>query len=302
MSPPSSNQARLDRARLSLEGLSVGDAFGELFFVLHEDFADAIERRSFPPAPWRYTDDTQTALALVRELAGSGEVDPDALFTRMSTGFDPMRGYGPGATRLLRAGRAGADWREASRTLFPGGGSFGNGAAMRSPPLGAYFADDPVRAIAEAARSAEVTHAHREGVAGAVAVVAAAAFVAGSAGRDFDSEAYFDAIEAALAPLPGQLVAEGVRVARGTKRREGVTLAAARLGNGSGVTAPDTVPFCLWVVARHPDSYEEALWSTVRALGDRDTNCAIVGGILAPRVGLEGIPPSWRANREPLPA
>ena len=37
------------------------------------------------------------------------------------------------------------------------------------------------------------------------------------------------------------------------------------------------------------------------ALGDRDTTCAIVGGIVACRVGIEGIPASMRAAREPLP-
>lgn len=70
---------------------------------------------------------------------------------------------------------------EAGR-LFGGSGSFGNGAAVRVAPLGAYFAEDLDRVVAAATKSAEVTHAHPEGIAGAVEVAVAAATAA--AGED----------------------------------------------------------------------------------------------------------------------
>jgi ADP-ribosylglycohydrolase len=72
---------------------------------------------------------------------------------------------------------------------------------------------------------------------------------------------------------------------------------ATRIGAGEQVLAEDTVPFALWCAARFIDSYEEALWATVSALGDRDTTCAIVGGIVALR---PPIPPGWLAARESL--
>ena len=78
--------------------------------------------------------------------------------------------------------------------------------------------------------------------------------------------------------------------------------AAPLLGNGSRVTAPDTVPFCVWAAARFGgESWEEALWQTVSALGDRDTTCAIVGGILALAKGYDAIPQAWLQARESLP-
>ena len=49
------------------------------------------------------------------------------------------------------------------------------------------------------------------------------------------------------------------------------------------------------------DSYEEALWLTVSGLGDRDTTCAMVGGIVALYTGVKGIPAPWMQAREPLP-
>jgi ADP-ribosylglycohydrolase len=73
------------------------------------------------------------------------------------------------------------------------------------------------------------------------------------------------------------------------------------VGNGSQVSAQDTVPFALWSAAQHLNNYEEALWQTVSALGDMDTNCAIVGGIVALCAGVENIPEEWHRNREPLP-
>ncbi|HZI03528.1 MAG TPA: ADP-ribosylglycohydrolase family protein, partial [Archangium sp.] len=72
---------------------------------------------------------------------------------------------------------------------------------------------------------------------------------------------------------------------------------AARVGAGEQVLVEDTVPFTLWCAASFIGSFEEAMWSTVSALGDRDTTCAIVGGIVALR---SPIPPAWLTAREPL--
>ena len=72
------------------------------------------------------------------------------------------------------------------------------------------------------------------------------------------------------------------------------------LGNGSLVIATDTVPHALWCASRCIDSYEEAFWLAASALGDIDTNCAIVGGIVASYVGKDGIPESWRNAVEKL--
>jgi ADP-ribosylglycohydrolase len=64
------------------------------------------------------------------------------------------------------------------------------------------------------------------------------------------------------------------------------------------VTAPDTVPFCLWICSRYSNDFVEAMWNTVTALGDRDTTCAIVGGIVACQTGREAIPSEWFDFRE----
>jgi ADP-ribosylglycohydrolase len=61
------------------------------------------------------------------------------------------------------------------------------------------------------------------------------------------------------------------------------------------------VPLALWCASQHLTDYEQALWLTVSALGDTDTTCAIVGGIIACRVGRHSLPANWLDHREPLP-
>uniref|UniRef100_UPI000AF4728F ADP-ribosylglycohydrolase family protein n=1 Tax=Streptomyces acidiscabies TaxID=42234 RepID=UPI000AF4728F len=174
-SVPSTGE-RLARALNSLRGLSVGDALGSQFFV-PENYP-LLARRELPPGDWQWTDDTEMACSVVAVLAAHHRVDQDALARSFAVHHDFDRGYGPAVNRLLRLVREGGDWRELSAALFDGQGSWGNGAAMRIAPLGAWYADDPEQATHQAEISAYPTHQHREAVAGAMAVAAAASLAA----------------------------------------------------------------------------------------------------------------------------
>ncbi|MEU5257646.1 ADP-ribosylglycohydrolase family protein [Amycolatopsis sp. NPDC021455] len=76
--------------------------------------------------------------------------------------------------------------------------------------------------------------------------------------------------------------------------------AADTLGTGREIAAHDTVPLALWIAARHPASYVDALWTVAQLAEDVDTVGAIVGGILA--AGGTPVPPDWLAACEPLPS
>lgn len=290
---------RLGRARIALEGLSVGDAFGERFFIHPDIVGQLIMQRALPAPPWTYTDDTEMALSLVSVLRRHGRIDQDELARSFAERHDPGRGYGPGALRLLRRVKGGQDWRTASADLFGGQGSYGNGAAMRVAPLGAYFADDLDRVLAEAQRSAQVTHAHPEGIAGAIAVAVAGAWAwrIGHGGAP-SSHSLFDLV---LPYVPESEVRSRIERAAGLSPGIPAHWAVGTLGNGVNISAQDTVGYCLWCAASYLSDYEAALWHTASGLGDVDTNCAIVGGIVAARVGLEDIPAEWQQSREPLP-
>src|SRR5258708_36147135 len=133
-----------------------------------------------------------------------------------------------------------------------------------------------MKAVVEQARLyAEVTHTHPDGIAGAIAVAVAAAWAWRLRGTTPPPREFFNLI---LGSVRTGLVYEKLRHARDLAPDASIRLAIAALGNGIGLSAADTVPLALWCAARHLDDYEEALWLTVSALGDRDTTCAIVGG------------------------
>jgi ADP-ribosylglycohydrolase len=278
----------------SLYGLALGDALGSQFFV--PDNRNALEQRQLPPSPWQWTDDAEMACSVFAVLQQAGHIDQDQLAASFATHHDFDRGYGPSMNRLLRLVREGGSWRELVADLFDGQGSWGNGAAMRVAPLGAWFADDLDEAARQAALSAEVTHTHPDGVAGAIAVAIATALAANPnppAPRDF--------LDQVLQRVPPGRVHHGVWAARGLAHVPSPKIAVHELGNGRYTGAHDTVPFALWAAARNLNDYEQAIWTTASTGGDVDTTCAIVGGIVAAHVGAEGLPASWQAACEPLP-
>lgn len=297
----SSPADRLARAVLSLDGLSVGDAFGERYATGYAEEIIAARRLASPP--WHYTDDTQMVLSVVSVLRQHEAVDQDALATSFSVHYDEDRGYGDAMNRLVPMIYLTGMWRMMAPRLFGGDGSFGNGAAMRVAPVGAYFSDDLDAAAGQAALSAEVTHSHPEGVAGAVAVALAAAHACclrlSLSPPELPTGADFLAL--LLPQVPHSEVARGIRQAQNLPPGTAAQTAARALGSGYNATAQDTVPFALWCAGQHLGSYEEALWLTVSGLGDVDTTCAMVGGIVALSAGAAGIPALWKSSREPLP-
>ncbi len=298
MLPPSRHLSPLDRALLSLEGLSTGDAFGESCFLLTLPEREA---RVLPQPPWPVTDDTLMAIDIVETLACYGAVPETALAQRFLRSFDPARGYGPAMfsffARLARTD--GAGWQAESRALFGGSGSFGNGSAMRIAPLGAFFAEDTPALLRAAAASASVTHAHPEATAGAIAVALAAALVVQTS-TDPEPPSPADFLAAVRDSTPASEVRDGIERALASPAETDPRWVAALLGSGGRTSCPDTVPFTLWSAATSLHSYEQAMTRTASGGGDIDTTCAIVGGIVILRAGLDAIPSVWRERREPL--
>jgi ADP-ribosylglycohydrolase len=313
------------RARLALDGLSVGDAFGASICAPGQP--DPLHRpRPLPRSPWRYTDDTEMALGIVEVLQRHGRIDQDELIRVFERRYraDMNRGYGPNIHAIFRAIRHGAPWRVAtaapvigqdsrgwlarlrswlglSAATAPtrGQGSLGNGGAMRVAPVGGYFADDLAAVVAEARASAEVTHAHPDGMAGAIAVAVAAAWAwqchAGL--KKHTPEGLLDFV---IEHTPDGPTRAKLLRARTLSPATTVGQAARELGNGFPITSAETVPFTLWCAARHLDDFAGALWATVSVGGDIDTNCAIVGGVVALAGGPASIPAEWLEAREPL--
>lgn len=294
------NNQRLELAKGALEGLSVGDAFGDQFFIEEDTALDQIAARLLPDPIWKYTDDTLMACSIVEVLMQYGEIDQDALAQSFANRLDKSRGYGAGALRQLIDIQNGADWKSLSYERYGGMGSAGNGSAMRVAPLGAYFYDDLSKVVEQAALSSEITHTHSEAIAGAIAVAVATAIACQYSGKAKPSRKVF--VEQILDYVPKSELLNKLYQAKMLPQTASVQLAVSALCNGKNLLSIDTVPFVIWCAAGHLDNFEAAFWTTLSGLGDRDTTCAMVCSIVACSVGNENIPKQWIQAREPLPS
>ncbi|MFI6443660.1 ADP-ribosylglycohydrolase family protein [Kitasatospora sp. NPDC050543] len=286
-----------DPALDSLHGLSVGDALGAQFFVPGA-FAH-LANGTTPPGPWPWTDDTEMACSVYAAHTERGRIDSFDLTHAFARRHDFDRGYGPAANRMLRLVREGGDAARLAAELFDGQGSYGNGAAMRVAPLGAAFAADPEAVIEPAAATAVITHTHPQAVDGAIAVAAAAAYAVRARTEPTTPERLLKEVHR-LTPLGA--VRDGIAEAMALLGERDLRVAARVLGNGSRVSAADTVPYALWCAARRLADYPAAIWEAIGAGGDVDTVAAIAGGVVAAHTGAAGIPAPWLAAREPLPS
>lgn len=285
----------LDLAKQSLLGLSIGDAFGDSFFGPEEEILPFLHQKQLPPTKWEFTDDTAMGIGVLEMLEKEGEIKQNQLAAIFARNYqlDMNRGYGGTAHRILRSIGEGIPWKEISTSVFSGMGSMGNGAAMRSGPIGAFFSDDLESLVEQASLASEITHAHPEGIAGGVAVALATAFAhqKQTSGNDF--------LQQICDHLPPSDTQSKIGKAIHLPPSYDIRTVVSALGNGSKLMAQDTVPIALWSAAHHLDHFGNALWKAVSALGDRDTICAIVGSIVILSAESSTISSLWLDSVEP---
>ncbi len=290
---------KLRLAEASLLGLSIGDAFGETFFGPEETITNRIRNRKLQEGKWLFTDDTVMGIGIYNILYKYGEINQDQLAREFADNYilDDCRGYGGTAHGILRDLAAGKPWKEVSSAVFDGMGSMGNGAAMRSGLIGAYFHEQEEKVIEQATLAAKVTHFHHEAIAGAIAVALAACICTRFAltGKIVSADQFFNFI---VENMPESDVKYKIKKAATLPENYEIRTIVSILGNGVRLTAQDTVPFALWCAARHIDDYEEAIWTAVSGLGDRDTISAIVGSIVVLTAGQFSIPLRWVVKTE----
>ncbi|HAS47380.1 MAG TPA: crystallin J1 [Microscillaceae bacterium] len=290
------NEPQALLAKLALMGTAIGDAFGQCFFNTRPQITQWLSQKQLPPAPWYFTDDTIMTIGLVQHLLQYNDIQQDKLAHIWATNYqkDISRGYGGTAHKILREISEGRSWQEAASEVFSGMGSMGNGAAMRVVPLGAFYPENISHLVEQACLSAQITHAHPEAQAGAVAIAVAAHLAA------YTTLVGNDWLEQIAAHTPPGDTHNKILKSLTLPSSYRVETIVHALGNGHQMLAQDTVPLVLWCVAHHFDDFAQALWKTVSALGDRDTTCAMAGGIMALRLGWEGIPQDWGDATEPI--
>ena len=285
-------------ASKSLTGISIGDAFGESFFGEENLIKSYILQKIFPESSLDFTDDTIMAIAVFKSLEKFGKINQDFLAEEFTKNYylDINRGYGPSMHQYFRAVKEGESWKAISYSKFEGQGSMGNGGAMRASVVGACFYDNFIKLKLNAKLSCEVTHANKEAIEGTKAIALAAAFAVqeklGSirlSRQDFIQKVQNELDDSDMkSKLNKALYLDG---------NPSIELLVKTLGNGINMTAQDTVPIVIWMLSRYRNNFEECLWNTVSALGDRDTTCAMAGGVSILCCDEKTIP-TWIKNVE----
>jgi ADP-ribosyl-[dinitrogen reductase] hydrolase len=169
--------------------------------------------------------------------------------------------------------------------------SAGNGPAMRSAIIGAYFYDEPERRRAFVSASTRLSHTDPKAQTAAMAVAEAAAWLA-------DGKETTKDLGLTLAQLGNddewKVICTKVEKALG--RGDSVSSFADSLGLAKGVSGYSyhSVPVALYAWLRSPNNYREALISALNCGGDTDTVGAIVGALAGASAKPENIPMEWR--------
>lgn len=290
---------RIEFARKSLLGVSIGDAFGDSFFGNASYIDECIKLKSIPATKWEFTDDTIMSIAVFEELEAIGDIDQETFINKICLNHnkDVNRGYGATARKIIREISEGGDWKQIANAAFDGQGSMGNGAAMRVNPIGAYYFDNLDKVKELAIKSSLVTHTNNEAIVGAIAVAVATA-IATKMTIEKKNIKPIEFIDSILLEIPDSDTKSKIAKSKSLSYAYHIETIKSILGNGVKMTAQDTVPFVIWCSAYNLKDFESGIWKAVSILGDRDTICAMVGGILIMSSEYSKIPKEWIDNVE----
>lgn len=269
-------------------GTFVGDAFGAVV----EGFSPSAIRSLYgilrEPKGGRYTDDTQMMIGLMEAIIEDPSFSQEIAAHKFLENFDPSRGYGGRIFGVMKRISSNIPASEV------GTNSWGNGAAMRIAPIGFFFHDDRESLIDAAIRSAEITHKHPNGVAGAIAQASAVAHAARSAlsGDDLSAEEFIDDIIVSIETLIPPFVSELNKLKNikpdGIER--GIEFLISNFSRD--VSATGSVPAAIGAFLLSK-GFDEAVMIAVNSGGDTDTTGAMTGAIAGAYWGEGEIPKGW---------
>jgi ADP-ribosyl-[dinitrogen reductase] hydrolase len=276
-----------DRAVGAMLGLAVGDALGAPVEgvpaeELGGEHTEMTGGGMYDVRPGQGTGDTQMALSLAGSLAQLGGFDADAA---LAAYVSWLRADPPGISDHMRdvlgAVGGGTDaYRATSALHFERGANSGNGAVMRTTPLGIAFAgrDGPLRD----ATLADAALTHFDPLAGKVALLhnqVLSWHFTGGPDRVFaelkDPEWLDDRIEDVVIPATSGVL--------------GYATVLSKQEPGAAVTST-AISLAAYFNA---ESFEQGLVWAVNLGGDTDTNGAITGALLGARFGAGAIPERW---------
>lgn len=292
-----------------LAGLLLGTAVGDALGLPCENLSVRRRRRLFPgPAKHRFllgrgmiSDDTEHTLFVGQSLLGF----PDDVAGFQRNLARRFRGWflalpaGLGKATLRSCLKLCLGWPSGRSGVY----SAGNGAAMRSALIGAYFHDRPDDLDSFVCAASEITHRDPRAIVGALAVAHVSSLAVGYVSTHQDaptrlSGASKDTLLDRLASLAlddseWQRLIEAIGKAADGSRS--VQQFATELGLERGVTGYvyHTVPFAIYAWLQHYGDFRATIEAVLDCGGDTDTVGAIAGAMAGATCGAKGIPNEW---------
>ena len=301
-----------DRCTGSLVTGAIGDGLGgplegRSAASIRDRFGPGGMREPVYPT-FRWSDDTQLTMVVAESLiACGGRFDADDFVARLVAWLPRARGIGRATREAVTALSRGEPWHEAGPRID----SSGNGAAMRMAPVGLVRALDPTPAalLADAIRFSIPTHGGEVGLAAAVAMAAAVAYLAragASGATSFPASGLVAFVTDACGPIetaaswtrrqpPGQVwLRERLTAIPAWLDREPRDVFAE---TWSGAFALESVPAAFYAFLRTPDDPRETLLTAANASHDTDTIASMAGNLAGAWLGAqrvrEGIGDWW---------
>ncbi len=274
--------------RGALLGSAVGDALGAPVEGYDREMVGSVYGGGWEMIYGRYTDDTEMMIGVAESLIANKGFNGADMVLKFIQNYNVKRGYGPGSREVLRRIREGESFADASGKLFGGKGSYGNGAAMRIAPVGLFYFDTPDMLWEIAYKSANITHSHELGKAGAALQAFAVAFAVRGRKEDMllklKEVVKTDMYKGKVGKLKALLDEEA------TEKR-----VISELGNG--MAAFESVPTAIYSFLRS-GNFKDSVVYAISLGGDTDTLGAMTGAISGAYYGEAAIPKAWLERLE----
>ncbi len=294
------NTTTYNRFRGILLGTAVGDALG-----LPAEGMKRSRMLKRYPGRWRHrfvfnkgmlSDDTEHTLFVAQSLlmhSGSGEKFIRSLAWRLRWWLLALPA-GVGLATLKSIVRLWIGFSPDSSGVF----SAGNGPAMRSAIIGAFFADAPESIDTFTEASTRITHTDPRASVGARAVAQLAGLIVREDLEQRPSEKRFITFLKNISSTDEEWLALVLKIENAIKANSDVHQFAQSIGAEKGVSGYiyQTVPVVLYAWYHHFDDFEATLTSVLNCGGDTDTTGAIVGALAGAVGGEKAIPDDWIDN------
>jgi len=279
----------------SLIGSAAGDALGASLEGWWEVDAGEVWALAEKHEVLSYTDDTHMMIGVAESLVENRGFDGEHMAQTFIRNYqhEPWRGYGPGPPHIFRLIKSGQAWDKAAESVY-GGGSLGNGAAMRVAPIGIFYFDDPAKLREITYKSSQITHAHQLGKEGAALEAYAIALATKlDPSLPFEDHDFWGELNDFVEHEVYKQKLGKMKNLLGEADKLKVT---TELGNG--IEAFNSVPAAIYSFLSHPKSFEEAVVYAISLGGDTDTIGAMTGAISGAYLGIPSIPNKWHSKLE----